>query len=117
MKPEGSRKDKSAKIHAFKLHQAKVPLLEDRGWLIPLSVDEFFIDGDLNRAVVDGAKAAYGVENPAYKWIPVRRYMGIFHEVQPAANALECLDCHREGGRMDWKALGYAGDPLLAAIR
>ena len=42
--------------------------------------------------------------------------MGIFHEVQPAKNALQCLDCHREGGRMDWQALGYARDPLLEAI-
>ena len=117
MKPEGSRKDKKAKIHAFKLHQATVPLLQDRGWLIPLAVDEFFIDGDLDKAVTDGCEAAYGIANPSYEWIPVRRYMGIFHEVQPAARALACLDCHREGGRMDWAALGYRGDPLLEAIR
>ena len=61
-------------------------------------------------------EAAYGIADPAYRWVAVRRYMGIFHEVQPAARALQCLDCHREGGRMDWKALGYARDPLLAAI-
>jgi hypothetical protein len=44
------------------------------------------------------------------------RYMGIFHEVEPAKNALRCLDCHSEGGRIDWQALGYEGDPLLSAI-
>ncbi|MBM4130757.1 hypothetical protein FJ250_06980, partial [bacterium] len=117
MRPEGSRQDKSAKIHAFKLHQAKLPLLEDRGWLVPLAVDEFFIDGDLHKAVVEGAEAAYGVHDAAYRWAPVQRYMGIFHEVQPAERALECLDCHREGGRLDWRALGYKGDPMLEAIR
>ncbi len=117
MKPEGSRKDRTAKIHAFKLHQATVPLLDDRKWLIPLAVDEFFVGGDIGKAVDDGCQAAYGIADPAYHWVPVRRYMGIFHEVQPATQALQCLDCHREGGRMDWKALGYEHDPLLAAIR
>ena len=42
--------------------------------------------------------------------------MAINHEVVPAGKALECLDCHREGGRMDWKALGYKRDPMLDAI-
>jgi hypothetical protein len=116
MKPEGNRKDKTAKIHAFKLHQAKVPLLEGKEWIIPLAVDDFFITGDLDRAVIDGCEAAYGIHDPTYRWIEVRRYMGIFHEVQPADRALECLDCHREGGRMDWAALGYRGDPLLDAV-
>ena len=116
MEPQGSRKDKQAKIHAFKLHEGVLPLLKDKHWLIPLAVDEFFIDGDLAKAVADGSAAAYGIENPEYTWGQSRRYMGIFHEVQPAANALECLDCHREGGRMDWTALGYKRDPLLDAI-
>ncbi len=43
-------------------------------------------------------------------------YMGIFHEVVRARNALKCLDCHSEGGRIDWLSLGYEGDPLLSAI-
>jgi hypothetical protein len=42
--------------------------------------------------------------------------MAINHEVVPAAQALRCLDCHREGGRMDWAALGYDGDPLAASF-
>jgi hypothetical protein len=26
---------------------------------------------------------------------------------------LKCKECHaREGGRLDWEALGYTGDPL-----
>jgi mono/diheme cytochrome c family protein len=37
--------------------------------------------------------------------------MGIYHEVQPKAQALKCADCHGPGGRLDWKALGYPGDP------
>jgi hypothetical protein len=32
--------------------------------------------------------------------------------VQPAEEALQCDACHGEGGRMDWAALGYPGDPI-----
>jgi len=34
--------------------------------------------------------------------------------VQPAKNALRCIDCHGQHGRMDWKALGYSGNPMKA---
>lgn len=117
MAPLGSRKDKHSKLHAFKLHQATVPYLKDKQWISPLAVDEFFVDGDIEKAVVEGAAAAYGIHHPDYEWVKVKRYMGIYHEVVPARDALQCLDCHREGGRMDWKALGYKRDPLLEAMK
>ena len=31
--------------------------------------------------------------------------------VVPKRQALKCLACHGEKGRLDWKALGYPGDP------
>ncbi len=113
MAPQGSRKDKKAKINAFKLHEGVLPVWTEKEWLIPLAVDEFFIDGDIEKAVHEGAHAAYGIENFEYEWVETKRYMGLFHEVRPADKALQCLDCHSEGGRMDWKALGYKKDPLL----
>lgn len=113
MEPQGKRKDKDSKLYAFKLHKGVVPYLNDKQWLSPLAVEEFFVDGDIEKAVVEGAAAAYGIHHPDYSWVNVQRYMGIFHEVQPAQYALDCLDCHREGGRMDWQALGYKEDPLL----
>ncbi len=116
MEPQGSRKDKKAKIHAFKLHEGVLPLLAEKDWLIPLAVDEFFVDGDLEKAVAEGAAAAYGIHHPEYTWVESRRWMGLFHEVRPADKALQCLDCHREGGRMDWQALGYKKDPMIDAI-
>ncbi|PJA77249.1 hypothetical protein CO151_00120 [bacterium CG_4_9_14_3_um_filter_65_15] len=116
MGPVGDKGDKSARIYAFKLHKGVLPMLKKEQRLIPIGVDEFFIDGNIAEAVARGASSTYGIGYPEYEWINVRRYMGIFHEVQPAANALQCLDCHREGGRMDWKALGYKRDPLLDAM-
>jgi len=116
MAPQGNRKDKKAKIHAFKLHEGVLPVLKEKEWLIPIAVDEFFIDGDIQKAVREGAAAAYDIHDPDYEWVKTKRYMGIFHEVRPADKALQCLDCHREGGRMDWQALGYKKDPLLDAM-
>ncbi len=117
MAPQGNRKDKKAKIYAFKLHKGVVPMWKKNDWLIPLAVDEFFIDGDIEKAVQEGAHAAYGAEDVEYEWINTRRYMGLFHEVRPADKALQCLDCHSEGGRMDWRALGYKKDPLLSKMK
>ncbi len=111
MEPHGSLTDPDSKLYAFKLHKARVPYLRDKKWLSPLAVDEFFIDGDIEKAVVEGAAAAYDIHHPDYEWVPVQRYMGIFHEVQPAKNALKCNDCHGSEGRLDWKALGYGQDP------
>lgn len=112
MMPQGSREDPKAKIFAFKLHKGRLPLLAEKNWLIPITVEHFFSNGQIGPAVVHAAKAVYGIENARYSWIGTTRYMGIFHGVQPKVNALKCADCHAANGRMDWKALGYKGNPL-----
>ncbi|WP_028585463.1 multiheme c-type cytochrome [Desulfogranum mediterraneum] len=33
------------------------------------------------------------------------------HGVRPAAEALDCMDCHGKTSRLDWPALGYEMDP------
>ncbi len=116
MVPQGSRKDPKSKIYAFKLHRATLPVLKGKNWLIPIVVEKFFADGNINKAVVNAAKDFYGIDNAKYKWVRTERWMGVFHEVQPAKNALKCLDCHGPNGRMNWKALGYDGDPMLAMV-
>ena len=112
MVPQGSRQDPKAKIYAFKLHTAKMPVLDGKNYVIPIMVEEFFPNGKVGEAVQQAAKLTYGVDNAQYTWVSSSRYMGIFHEVQPASHALQCLDCHGPNGRMDWSALGYKGDPL-----
>ncbi|HLF55247.1 MAG TPA: hypothetical protein VI942_00235, partial [Thermoanaerobaculia bacterium] len=116
MLPHGAKADPASRIYAFKLHRGRLPILRDERWIVPIVVEEFFADGDIDKAVKSAAKQFYGVADAAYDWIDTERLMGIFHEVPPATEALGCLDCHRPGGRMDWKALGYDGDPLAAAL-
>jgi len=116
MLPQGSRNDPEARLYAFKLHRGMMPVLEEQGWIVPILVEEFFADGNIDLAVRKAAEEMYGLENISYEWVPVERYMGIFHEVVPANDALRCLDCHGPDGRLDWVGLGYETDPLAAAL-
>jgi hypothetical protein len=44
-------------------------------------------------------------------------YWRLNHEVVPKKNALSCTDCHSLDGVMDFKALGYKGDPAIVGGR
>jgi len=114
--PRGDRSDPDAKLHAFKVHRGMMPVANESHWLLPINVEEFFADGDIDGAVREASHVVYGIEDFEYGWMPVKRYMGIFHEVQPADSALRCLDCHGPDGRLDWAGLGYEADPLAAAF-
>ena len=117
MVPQGSIDDPGARLFAFKLHRGMMPVLTgEQQWVIPIMVEEFFADGNIDHAVRTAAHEMYGLEDITYEWVPVERYMGIFHEVQPAGDALGCLDCHGPDGRLDWQGLGYKADPLAAAL-
>lgn len=112
MLPQGSRSDPNARIYAFKVHRAEMPVLKKKKWIVPIVVEEFFANGKIDEAVRSAAQKMYGIQDAQYTWTRTTRYMGIFHEVQPAAKALTCLQCHGPKGRLDWKALGYQGDPM-----
>jgi hypothetical protein len=47
-----------------------------------------------------------------YGFAPTEMYWRINHMVVPAGDALKCLDCHGDNGRLDWQALGYEADPM-----
>jgi hypothetical protein len=48
-----------------------------------------------------------------YGFAPTEMYWSLTHMVQPKEEALQCTECHGEGGRLDWAALGYEGDPMV----
>ncbi|GAB4372804.1 MAG: tetrathionate reductase family octaheme c-type cytochrome [Acidobacteriota bacterium] len=116
--PLGSREDPDAKIYAFKVHRARLPVLDGKNWLIPIITEEYYADddGDISDFVREAAEKFYGIEDAKFHWVDTIRWMGIFHEVVPAESALGCLDCHGPDGRMDWKRLGYDADPLEALL-
>ncbi len=116
--PLGSRDDPDAKIHAFKVHRAKLPVLDGKNWLVPILTEEYYADpdGDVSKFVREAAREFYGIENAQFHWVETIRWMGLFHGIPPADQALGCLDCHGPDGRLDWKKLGYDGDPLDALL-
>jgi len=118
--PLGNINDSTAKIHAFKLHQARVGY--DLGSLrqIPMKSEVLWETGNIDQALRQGA-AAVGWTISGYSFATSQRYYSLYHEVAPAANALQCGDCHVSTGRLDFKALGYQvkatrnGEPLCSS--
>lgn len=115
--PNGSIDDPKAKLYAFKIHRGKMPVLKDSRWLLPINAEDFFGSSQIDLRVRQAAEVFYSMKDIEYEWLEIKRYMGIFHEVQPASNALRCLDCHGNEGRLDFKKLGYAEDPLAKILK
>jgi hypothetical protein len=117
-KPAGSIKDPKARIYPFKMHVAKQPYDKINQYLLqPVTAgkDGYWTNFNWDQAF----KLAEPVTGLAYSgqlgFTETRMYWATTHMVPPAANALQCDACHSatgKGGRLDWEALGYPGDPL-----
>jgi len=117
--PVGSREEPGAKITAMKRHTGLQPIDPVTKFLLPLKIGIFFQTGDLDTAVARGA-AELGWAASGYEFAETERFMGLYHEVAPASQALACASCHG-GNRLDFAALGYTpratldGKPLCAS--
>lgn len=114
--PLGSRDDPDARIYPFKVHRGKQIYDVNTRYLI---VPQLYGPGgfeeteDWYSAAASGMKAAGLPFSGQYDFAETVIYLPINHMVAPARKALKCKECHaREGGRLDWEALGYTGDPL-----
>jgi octaheme c-type cytochrome (tetrathionate reductase family) len=114
-KPAGDISDQTAKIFPFKLHMAKQPY--DTGYnylLAPVTSgpDGYWTTFDWDNAFKLSEQRMGLKYSGSYNFAETYMYWPTTHMVQPAANALQCDDCHSDNGRFDWKALGYPGDPI-----
>ncbi len=119
-KPIGSIKDKNSKIYPFKVHRAVQPYDKKFKYLLyPKLYGEggFWSDFDWPKAMRLGAKASGLPFSGEYGWIRTDMWWPIDHMVAPKQRALQCIDCHSRKGRLDWKALGYDGDPAYTGTR
>lgn len=119
-RPRGSITDRAARITPFKVHRALQPYDRERKVLLPpiLSGEGgFWKEFDWNKALTLGAEAAGIAFSGAYGFAKTTMYWPLSHMVAPAASALHCRDCHGKGTRLDWKALGYDGDPIVTGGR
>jgi octaheme c-type cytochrome (tetrathionate reductase family) len=113
--PKGSIADPEAKIWPFKVHRAKQPYDTLNQYLmIPVTSGEggFWKEFNWDQALQLGAGIT-GLEfSGQYGFAETSMYWPQAHMVSPSSEALQCQACHSEDGRMDWKALGYPGDPI-----
>jgi octaheme c-type cytochrome (tetrathionate reductase family) len=118
--PRGSIADKSARIWPYKIHRAKQPYDAGNDYLFPPVTGGdggYWTTFDWDSAFRLGAKASNIPYSGKVGFAPTEMYWPLTHMVAPKEKALGCVDCHGEGGRMDWKALGYAGDPMKTGGR
>jgi octaheme c-type cytochrome (tetrathionate reductase family) len=113
--PEGNIKDGSAKIYPFKVHTGKQIYDKKYNYFITPQVfgkEGYWKTFDWNRAAQIGMKASGLTYSGDYGFAPTIMYWRINHMVAPKEQALGCLECHGDKGRLDWRALGYKGDPI-----
>jgi len=113
--PDGDIGNPEALIFPFKVHRAKQPYDTVYNYLLqPKTVGEggYWTEFDWDQALRLGSDVV-GLEfSGEYDFADTEMYWPISHMVAPAGRALNCADCHAEGGRLDWLALGYDGDPI-----
>jgi hypothetical protein len=111
----GTRNDFKSKIWPFKVHRGKQPADSVNRYLIPPRTSGeggYWHTFDWKSALKLGAKQA-GLEfSGEYEFVETEMYWPLSHMVLPKEQALKCTDCHGGGGRLDWRALGYDGDPI-----
>lgn len=112
--PIGDITDENAKIWPFKVHRAKQPYDKVYNYLLlPVTSGHggFWHEFDWDKAFRLGEKISGLEYSGSYGFARTLMQWPLSHMVSPAHHALTCSDCHNEGSRMDWKALGYPGDP------
>ncbi|HPF69824.1 MAG TPA: tetrathionate reductase family octaheme c-type cytochrome [Candidatus Krumholzibacteria bacterium] len=112
--PQGNRTDAQSKIYPFKVMRAVQPY--DKGRKVIAVPKLFGKTGywktfDWNDAIKQGMETVGQEYSGEYGFAETEAWWKINHMVAPKEMALKCANCHGENGRMDWKALGYAGDP------
>ncbi len=113
--PLGDINDKTAKIHPFKVHTGKQIYDTVNNYFITNHLhgeDGFWTTHDWARSAKIGMEVSGLPYSGKYGFAPTEMYWRLDHMVSPKEDALKCLDCHGDDGRLDWKALGYKGDPM-----
>ncbi len=119
-KPMGSIRDGKARIWPFKVHRGKqIYDLKNRYFIVPKTYGPggYWKDFDWDKAARLGSEATGLSYSGEFGFAPTEMYWAINHMVVTSRQALSCKDCHGQGGRLNWEALGYDGDPAVRGGR
>lgn len=114
--PTSTIKDKKARIFPFKVMRGKQafdPKNKTLAVVHQIDDDGYWHTFDWKKSIEIGMKAAGLPFSGEVGFVETKMFWRINHMVSEAKDSLTCLDCHGDKGRMDWKALGYKGDPML----
>ncbi|MDD2391117.1 MAG: hypothetical protein PHP23_15495 [Desulfobacterales bacterium] len=112
--PDGSINDPLAKITPYKLLKSRQAMdTENRILIVPhlIGKDGLFATRDWKMAAEKGMKAAGLPFSGKVDFTETSMHWRLSHEVVPKEESLSCLDCHSPSGVIDFKHLGYKGDP------
>ena len=118
--PLGGIGEKDARIWPFKVHLAVQPYDTVNRWLLaPVTggANGYWTNFDWDNAFRLGAKANGLAYSGKYGFARTEMYWPLTHMVAPREKALGCADCHGDRSRLDWRALGYAADPMRTGGR
>ena len=144
--PVGEKRSPAARISPFKMHTAVQPYdTENKTLALPNFLEDYWVNFDWSKALSEGMKRVGLPYSGKYGFVETKMYSAIHHEVSPAKQALGCADCHsteavtcmrchkgaqemalpvhrlavypKVKGRLDFKALGYPGDPAQVGGR
>ena len=144
--PVGEKRTPAARIFPFQLQSAIQPYdSANKVLAMPKLLDDYWTGFDWSRAIADGMKQAGQPFSGKFGFVETRLYSPVNHEVVLARQALGCADCHspeavtctrchskaepldlpehrravypQVKNRIDFKALGYPGDPAVVGGR
>lgn len=111
-KPLGKKGDPDSKIYPFKVHRGQQIYDTQNNYLIvPKLFGGYWKEYDWDKAAKEGMKSANLEYSGNYGFVSTEMYWKLNHMVSPKNQSLKCKDCHGDAGRLDWKSLGYEGDP------
>jgi len=144
--PVGEKRNPSARVFPFQVVSAVQPYDTDNKILaMPKLLDGYWVDFDWSKAIASGMKQVGLPYSGKFGFVETKMYSAVHHEVVPSKKALGCSDCHsveavtctrchknakemdlpehrgavypEVTNRIDFKALGYPGDPALVGGR
>ena len=118
----GDIKDVESKIYPFKVMRGKQPYDSQNKYInVPKLYGEngYWKTFDWVKASEEGMKQINLEFSGNVSFLETEMYWPINHMVMSSDNALKCTSCNGKGGKniLDWKALGYSGDPIKKGTR
>ena len=116
-KPQGTRQDPKSKIYPFKVVRGKQAYDKQKRILVITKLHGptgLWENGfDWSDAIAQGMHSVDLEFSGEYGFARTESWWKINHMVAPREMSLKCVACHDSGSgnRMNWRALGYQGDP------